>query len=137
MALRQPNAGLRELVGRSLALRRPVDAACQVIHGDLAGNVLFADGAVPVVIDFSPYWRPAAYGEAIAVVDGLLWWEAGRELVEPAGRGDDFGQMLVRALIFRLVTLDEWCRREGSGVPTGEAERFAMVADLLAEGCGR
>jgi prepilin-type processing-associated H-X9-DG protein len=37
---------------------RPVRLPCQLIHGDLGGNVLFADGEPPAVIDFSPYWRP-------------------------------------------------------------------------------
>jgi hypothetical protein len=45
-----------------LALRRPVEQdAAQLIHGDLTGNVLFARGEVPVVIDFSPYWRPPLF----------------------------------------------------------------------------
>ncbi|MEV4065426.1 TIGR02569 family protein [Nonomuraea dietziae] len=129
----EPMPGLRGLLDRLIALRRPLHARSQVIHGDLAGNVLFADGVDPVVIDFSPYWRPPAYGEAVAVVDGLLWWEAGREVVELAGRGDDFAQLLVRALIFRSVTLDELCRWEGREPPPAEAERFAAVADLIAQ----
>lgn len=43
------------------------------IHGDLTGNVLFAAGRAPAVIDFSPYWRPPVFAEAIVVADGLLW----------------------------------------------------------------
>ena len=63
---------------------RPVRAANQVIHGELSGNVLFAAGQAPAVIDFSPYRRPAAYADAIVAVDGLLWFGAGRELVKLA-----------------------------------------------------
>ncbi|MEU4324404.1 hypothetical protein [Nonomuraea dietziae] len=66
-------------------------------------------------------------------MDGLLWWEAGRKVVELTGRGDDFAQLLVRALIFRSVTSDEPCRREGREIPPAEAERFAAVADLIAQ----
>ncbi|MFJ7060541.1 phosphotransferase [Streptomyces microflavus] len=53
-----------ELTDPLLALRRPVEAAAQLIHGDLTGNVLFAPGRDPAVIDFSPCWRPPLCAEA-------------------------------------------------------------------------
>ncbi|MFD1937165.1 TIGR02569 family protein [Nonomuraea mangrovi] len=127
----EPLAVLREPLARLAAMRRPVDAPHQIIHGDLAGNVLFADGSDPAVIDFSPYWRPAAYGEAIAVADGLLWWEAGPELIGLADGGDDFRQLLVRALIFRLVALDGLCKESGREVPEREVEGFVSATDRL------
>jgi Ser/Thr protein kinase RdoA (MazF antagonist) len=49
--------------------RRPVPLASQFIHGDLCGNVLTHPDLPPAVIDISPYWRPAAYAAAIALVD--------------------------------------------------------------------
>ncbi|MDO0912417.1 hypothetical protein QQM39_16645 [Streptomyces sp. DT2A-34] len=59
-----------------LELRRPVEhEAAQLIHGDLTGNVLFAADDEPAVIDFSPYWRPPVFAEAIVVADGLLWFD--------------------------------------------------------------
>ncbi len=60
----------------------------QLIHGDLSGNVLLGAGAAPAVIDFSPYWRPAAYGDAVVVVDALLWWDADPSLAD-VGRPQD------------------------------------------------
>jgi hypothetical protein len=93
------------------SLLRPVEAiASQVIHGDLTGNVLFVAGQAPAIIDFSPYWRLAAYADAIVAVDGLLWFGAGRELVTAAATGPGFPQMLVRASLFRLVALNEKVR---------------------------
>ena len=56
-----------------LAALRPVRLPRQLIHGDLGGNVLFADGEPPAVIDFSPYWRPAGLALAVAAVDALMW----------------------------------------------------------------
>ena len=44
----------------------PVSVPSQLIHGDLTGNVLFHDQLPPAVIDFSPYWRPAAYASAVS-----------------------------------------------------------------------
>jgi uncharacterized protein (TIGR02569 family) len=75
----------------------------QVIHGDLTGNVLFADNLPPAIIDFSPYYRPSGYATAILVVDAIVWFGASfalTELIEPADWRHD---LLARALIFRLV----------------------------------
>jgi hypothetical protein len=102
----EPLAGqLRAL----LAALRPVRQPAQLIHGDLGGNVLFADGEPPAVIDFSPYWRPAGLALAVAAVDALMWSGADHailgELAIQAGHDPaDFGQLLARALVYRLVT---------------------------------
>ncbi len=56
----------------------------QLIHGDLSGNVLFAAGLPPAIIDFSPYWRPVAYASAVVAVDGVLWFGAGEALLQRA-----------------------------------------------------
>ena len=75
----------------------------QLVHGDLAGNVLLdADGA-PVVIDVAPYWRPALWAEATAVLDSILWWGAEpgvmTEWVDGALR-----QAMLRSAVFRLLS---------------------------------
>ena len=94
------------LLDRLAAAFAPVAAPSQVIHGDLLGNVLFAPGAPPAIIDWAPYWRPAALGAAIAAVDAACWhgWPVSR--LEELGAGDrDWRQLLVRALAFRIATL--------------------------------
>ncbi|MGV9912101.1 hypothetical protein [Streptomyces tendae] len=73
-------AQVGRLVTRLQAFRAPVDARAQLIHGDLTGNVLFAPGHALAIIDFSPYWRPVAYADAIVVVDGLLYHRVGARL---------------------------------------------------------
>jgi uncharacterized protein (TIGR02569 family) len=98
------------LLARLESSRLPVTANCQLVHGDLSGNVLFADGQPPAIIDFSPYWRPAAYADAVIAVDGLLWFDAGPDLLSLADSAPDFPQLLVRALIFRLVATNERAR---------------------------
>jgi uncharacterized protein (TIGR02569 family) len=101
--------GLRSVLGELTARRRPVgEARNQLVHGDLAGNVLFPAGGDPVVIDFSPYWRPVGFAEAVVVVDGLLWYGAPDELLERGAGDPGWFQVLLRALIFRLGA-------EGSG----------------------
>jgi uncharacterized protein (TIGR02569 family) len=91
-------------VPRLIAALRPLEAPSQLIHGDLAGNVLFADGLAPAIIDFSPYWRPTSFATAIVVGDALLWEGAGAELPQVFDRVPAFDQFLLRALIYRAVT---------------------------------
>jgi prepilin-type processing-associated H-X9-DG protein len=128
-----------------LAALRPVRLPSQLIHGDLGGNVLFADGEPPVVIDFSPYWRPAGLALAVAAVDALMWEGADPAilgpLAAPAGSGPDgtgpgdFGQLLARALVYRLVT--EVIVRRDDPAGLGTVARVAgpvtgLVLDHLA-----
>lgn len=85
---------------------RPVVSPAQLIHGDLLGNVLFAEGQAPTVIDWAPYWRPAGYGSAIAVVDAMVWHGTPVESAVELGRGiSEWEQLLVRAMAFRVATL--------------------------------
>ena len=52
--------------------RVPIDLPCQLVHGDLCGNILFDEALPPAVIDVSPYWRPRRYADAIMVIDANL-----------------------------------------------------------------
>lgn len=94
-----------EVLDLLAAAFHPVGSASQVIHGDLLGNVMFAPCRAPALIDWAPYWRPPGAGAAIAVVDAVCWHG------HPLDRiGDDhgvshWGQLLVRALAFRIATL--------------------------------
>jgi uncharacterized protein (TIGR02569 family) len=93
------------LLDRLLPLRRPVDLAPQVIHGDLTDNVLFADDLPPAVIDVTPYWRPAGYSSAVVVGDAIRWRDADPvPLFDAVADLEAFPQLFVRAVIFRLVT---------------------------------
>ncbi|MFB4422768.1 phosphotransferase [Streptomyces sp. QL37] len=116
-----------------LELRRPVrQDAAQLIHGDLTGNVLFAAHEPPAVIDFSPYWRPPPFAEAVVIADGLLWWELPVELLSLGSHHADWQQLLIRALIFRIVAYSELVRPSGRARP-GEPERYARATRLVVE----
>jgi uncharacterized protein (TIGR02569 family) len=107
----------------------------QVVHGDLSGNVLLAEGWPPAVIDISPYWRPAAYADAVVVVDALLWWRTDPVLID-VGRpavvsSVQWRSLLARALVFRLLAFDE-PRRDADEVED-QLPRYAEVLGLLAD----
>jgi uncharacterized protein (TIGR02569 family) len=107
---------LADLVDGPLAALRPVRLASQLMHGDIAGNVLFAGGQAagqaggqaagqtPAVIDFSPYWRPPGYALAVAAVDLLTWSGAPPAILDELAGEPELDQLLLRALVFRTVT---------------------------------
>jgi hypothetical protein len=95
----------------------------QLVHGDLAGNVLFGDdedGPAPGVLDLSPYRRPGAYADAIVVVDAVAWHGAdlhhARRFVE---RAPDGRALLARAITFRAVA------------ERGSPRAYADLVDIL------
>lgn len=112
-------------VRRLLAARRPVHAESQVVHGDLLGNVLFADGLPPAIIDWPAYWRPPAWAYAVAVVDAVTWHGADPAVVARWAHLPDWDQMLVRASIYRIATWD------AAGWAAEPEEAYAPVVDAL------
>ncbi|MBU0706830.1 phosphotransferase, partial [Patescibacteria group bacterium] len=75
----------------------------QIIHGDWGhGNILFDKDDKPVIIDFSPYWRPADFSIAIMIVDALAYEGADVSIVELCTNINDFNQLLLRALTRRI-----------------------------------
>jgi len=128
-----PAAGLLAVqVRRLLAVLRPVNLPSQLIHADLAGNVLFADGQPPAVIDFSPLERPALLPVAIAAVDALMWKRARPEVLDRLDRllgAPELDQLLARALIYRLIT--ETILRAGTAGLGPAARAGQPVTDLM------
>ena len=117
-------AVVRRLMRALSALGRP-----QVVHGDLTGNILFAPGELPAVIDVSPYWRPPAYAEGIVVADALCWHDTTPRLLDEVGVSVP---AVARGLLFRIGAT---CERVRVGVPgldlTDEAERYNRAATAL------
>ena len=97
------HAGTPHLRVLSAALR-PVSVRRQLVHGDLTGNVLFSPGLPPLVIDLSLYWRPPAFAAAVVVADAVVFEGAGPEVLDSCGVDTTFPQLLLRALVFRLVS---------------------------------
>jgi hypothetical protein len=65
-------------------------------------NVLAADGLALAVIDWPPYFRPVGTANAIAVTDAVTFRGASPALLEDWATGDDWQQLLIRALLYRL-----------------------------------
>ena len=105
----------------------------QVVHGDVGGNVLFADasGLPPAVIDLSPYYRPRAFANAILVADSVAWEHAPLTLAERFLAPDESrAELLARAVIFRLVAAVELWGATSARVEA-ELEAFRPIVSLL------
>ncbi|GAA4909802.1 uncharacterized protein (TIGR02569 family) [Stackebrandtia albiflava] len=92
------------LLDAILADCRPVRLPSQAVHPDLLGNLLYADGLPPAVIDWPPYWRPVEWAAAVAVVDARCWYDADTGVIDRWSRLPAWPQMLRRALAFRYAT---------------------------------
>jgi uncharacterized protein (TIGR02569 family) len=96
-------AGGGRLFDALAGLRKPVDSAPQVVHGDLFGTVLFEPGEGAALIDFVPYWRPAEWAAAVVVVDALAWGGSDEGIVRRWEHLPEWPQSLLYALLFRLA----------------------------------
>jgi uncharacterized protein (TIGR02569 family) len=114
---------------RLLPLLEPIAERSQVIHGDLTGNVLFAEHLPPAIVDLSPYHRPKGFASAVVVADALVWEGAGDDLAH-SNADRDFAQYLLRALIYRIVT-DRLFRRDEPLRPDDE-DPYAPAVELAA-----
>ena len=94
----------RPLVERLLDEIAPAELGPdQLVHGDLAGNVLLDAGGAPVVIDVAAYWRPARWAEAVCVLDAVVALGAPVAAMARFAHGPE-RQAMLRAALFRLLS---------------------------------
>jgi uncharacterized protein (TIGR02569 family) len=118
-------------VARLSRALKPLDAEGQLIHGDLTGNVLFADGLAPAIIDFSPYWRPKAFASAVVIADALIWEDADDTVLSAVAHIDQFAQYLLRALIYRAIT--DRLFREHEPLRPDKADPYLSAVELACQ----
>ncbi len=104
----RPEPGLLEFVTNLAAgLDDTALGREQLVHADLAGNVLLDGAGVPFVIDLSPAWRSPLWAEAVCVLDAVLWWGAPRRALDD-WRSGAHRQAMLRAALFRVLS-DQPC----------------------------
>ena len=98
----------------------------QLVHCDLTGNVLFAPGLPPAVIDISPYWRPPFYAEGVVIADVLCYHGADGDALPMS---DVPLTAVARALLFRVATSNVFATSGTTSVDLAdEAQRFERAA---------
>jgi uncharacterized protein (TIGR02569 family) len=133
-------AHLNPVLEKLLLARQPLPETVksQLIHADLAGNVLFQNHPkeAPAIIDLTFYWRPVKYAEAIIVADGLTWNGKGRDFIQFYEMDELGRQMLVRALYWRCLTFAidpdfEWIQDRLNLV-----QRYRTAAEIVCDSFG-
>ena len=115
----RPEAGL---VRRLLAARDGSGSGRdQLVHADLAGNVLLDAEGSPVVIDLAPCWRPVRWAEAVCALDAVRWLGAPGAVLARWSTTSERGA-LARAALFRVL----------SDRPVGAAAYERALAALLS-----
>ena len=103
-ARERPEPGLDELVAGLAAGLDDTDLGrAQLVHADLAGNVLLDATGTPFVIDLSPAWRSPLWAEAVCVLDAVLWLGAPVAALEDWSAGPP-RQAMLRAALFRVLS---------------------------------
>jgi hypothetical protein len=99
----EPPSQVADLVARLAPYDQADDLPSQLVHVDLAGNVLLDARGAAVVVDVSPAWRPARWAEAVCLLDAVARGDADRAAL--AGWSTDVERrLLLRALVFRLLS---------------------------------
>lgn len=100
----RPEPGLADLVATLVARLDDTDLGReQLVHADLAGNVIIDATGVPLVIDFSPAWRSPVWAEAVCVLDAVLWLGADEAALDGWRTGAEH-QAMLRAALFRVLS---------------------------------
>lgn len=121
-----------DVIGRLRAELAPVTGPRQVIHGDILPNVLVADGLPPAVIDWPPYFRPVGMANAVAATDAVTFRRAPMSLLDDWETGQDWHQVLVRALLYRLGPTGFFASRNRlMGSLVTHVERVRPVVDAV------
>lgn len=74
----------------------------QVCHADLVGTLLYDGATAPVLTDIVPVWQVRGWTAALAAVDCLSMMGADEELLRRFDHLPNLGQLLVRAMCYRL-----------------------------------
>jgi len=108
----------------------PVQLPNQLIHSDLAGNILFND-LIPVIIDFSPEFRPAIYAEVLTITDSIAWHnEKPESLWQTKHEVETVIQLALRAVVFRLA-VNVFFQPQNNELFNKELKNFLPVLNLL------
>jgi hypothetical protein len=118
-----------ELWERARAAGPPLTAdeavASQVVHGDIASNVLASADGTPAFIDMSPGWRPPSSAHAQIYVEAVVWRGGDESLLASLDRAQ-----VARACAFRLMCGFQ-ALTVGLTFNPRETARFARVLDLV------
>ena len=88
----------------------------------------------PGIIDWPPYFRPAAFSPAIAVHDAVTFRGGSMDLLDSWATGPDWDQVLLRAILYRLGPTGVFATRSRlmGGLKTHVERVRPLVAAVIA-----
>lgn len=113
---------------------KPLDAAWQLIHGDISGNFLLHATLQPAIIDFSPAWGPAGLADGIMLADAIVWEDADPAELLPWKSVSNIEQLTWRGVIRRIAEQAEHTKYMGKDMSEAvrEARKFRKAIDVLS-----
>ena len=97
----------------------------QVVHGDIAGNVLVGTDGTPTFIDMSPGWRTPSSAEVQILVEGYAFFGGVESVLAGFDRAD-----IARACAFRLMCGFQ-ALAIGLELNPEQLTRFRRILDLV------
>lgn len=132
----QGDASTLEVIRQLQEALHPVEGRTQAIHGDILPNVLVQTGHPAAVIDWPPYFRPVGTANAVAITDAVTFRDAPLALLDAWETGEDWNQLLVRALLYRLGPTGVFAvRNRLMGSLVRHVERVRPVVDAVLSRC--
>jgi uncharacterized protein (TIGR02569 family) len=129
------NVDIGQCAERLRRLLCPVTLPSQLVQGDPSeGNLLFAPGQPPGIIDVAPYWHPADWGIAMLIADGIAWSGAPADLLDHVKSWPQMDQLLIRAVLFRLYV--GYLFRGGKPAAERRASAYASVIEAVENWSG-
>lgn len=120
------------LAGELAAARQPLQSTQQIVHADLLATCLFDGSAAPGITDIVAHWRPAGWGHALVLVDGVSFGGADERILDRFDYLPEAPQMLLRAVLYRIVVhiLHPHSR---AGAWRGLRRTAAVIVDRLTD----
>lgn len=127
--------GFMELIDQIKPHLEDLELPRQLVHGDLAGNFLFAENLPPAIIDFSPVWAPNGFAEGIMLADAIVWENAREEELEVFKSISNIDQFAWRGTLRRIVEQAEHIKWFGKDKDQAlrEAAEVQKAIDYLTD----
>lgn len=97
----------QDIIDTVRAYIKPINLPNQIIHGDIAGNMIFNKENVPGVIDITLYWRPADYVKALFIVHVITWEDADIGVYNLVKNAPEMEQLVLRATLVKIIEQPE------------------------------
>lgn len=104
----------------------------QIIHGDIAGNILFSESNPPAVIDLTIYWRPKDFAKALLLVDAITWEDASTDISELVRGLPEIEQLILRAGLRRMLEyVEQLPYRKSMANAVADSRKYFSTLELL------